>query len=68
MSPAAFAMHSLCTGNDQNLDMISEQRAMVIHFTLAAMSVIKGGWAPPHGSCLIQCPLVFKARQFGEQM
>lgn len=68
MSPAAFAIHSLCTGNDQNLNMISEQRAMVIHFTVAAMSVIKGGWAPRYGSCLIQCPLVFKARRFGEQM
>lgn len=68
MSPAAFAVHSLCTGNNQNLNMISEQRAMVIHFTVAAMSVIKGGWAPRYGSCLIQCLLVFKARQFGEQM
>lgn len=44
MSPAAFAIHSICTGNNQNLNMISEQRAMVIHFTVAAMSVIKGGW------------------------
>lgn len=68
MSPAAFAIHSLCKGNNRDLNMISEQRAMVIHFTAAAMSVIKGGWAPRYGSCLIQCPLVFKARRFGEQM